>query len=47
VAHEALRDVIPHREEDYLFENDVDESLDFIRGSALLNPVAEALQPLS
>ncbi len=47
VAHEQVRDSIPHREEDYLFENDIDESLAFIRGSGLLNPVAEALQPLT
>jgi len=46
VAHEAVRDVIPHREEDYLFDDDIDESLAFIRGSALLDPVAETLKPL-
>ena len=46
VAHEAVRDVIPHREADYLFENDIDASLAFIRDAGLLDPVAETLQPL-
>ncbi len=46
VAHAVVRDTIPHREADYLFENDIDQSLRFIRGSSLLDPVTEALQPL-
>ena len=46
VAHEAVRDVIPHREADYLFEDDIDESLAFVRGSTLLDSVSEALAPL-
>ena len=47
VAHEQVRETIPHREEDYLFEDDIDESLAFIRGTGLLDPVADALQPLA
>lgn len=47
LAHEVVRDTIPHREEDYLFEEDIDESLAFIRSSALLAPVARTLQPLN
>jgi histidine ammonia-lyase len=47
LAHEQVRDAIPHREADYLFEDDIDESLDFIRGRGLLDPVAEALSPLA
>jgi len=46
IAHEVVRDTVPHREEDYLFENDIDESLDFVRRSTLLDPVEEALSPL-
>lgn len=47
VAHEMVRDVIPHREEDYLFENDIDRSLALIRGRDLLEPVSTSLKPLS
>ena len=46
VAHEVVRDTIPHREEDYLFDDDIDESLAFIRERTLLEPVTSALSPL-
>jgi histidine ammonia-lyase len=46
LAHETVRQTIPHREEDYLFENDIDQSLALIRNAGLLDPVADALQPL-
>jgi histidine ammonia-lyase len=42
-----VRDTIPHREEDYLFEDDIDESLAFVRGTDLLASVADALEPLT
>ena len=47
VAHERVRETIPHREEDYLFEDDIDESLAFVCGTGLLDPVTDALQPLA
>jgi histidine ammonia-lyase len=46
IAHEQVRDTIPHREEDYLFEDDIDESLAFVRGNALLSAVSDELAPL-
>jgi len=36
LAHETLRETIPHQEEDYLFADDIDESLAFVRDDALL-----------
>ena len=46
LAHETVRETIPHREEDYLFEDDIDESLAFIRSARLLEPVAQTLEAL-
>jgi histidine ammonia-lyase len=45
-AHETVRETIPHREEDYLFEDDIDESLAFVQDDALLESVADELRPL-
>ena len=46
VAHERIRHHIPHREEDYLFEDEIDTSLALVRDSELLDAVADALEPL-
>ena len=46
VAHQHVRDAIPHREEDHVFDDDMARCRRFIRGSELLDVVAEALQPL-
>jgi histidine ammonia-lyase len=46
VAHETVRETIPHREADYLLEDDIDQSLDFVRRDDLLAPVANELEPL-
>ncbi len=46
IAHETVRRAIPHREEDYLVEDDIDESLAFVRGDDLLAPVADELEAL-
>ncbi len=45
-SHETVRETISHREEDYLLEDDIDQSLAFVRGRALLDPVTEALGAL-
>ena len=45
-AHETVREAIPHREEDYLFEDDIDESLAFVRGNDLLAPVEDEVGAL-
>jgi histidine ammonia-lyase len=45
-AHETVREAIPHREEDYLLEDDIDQSLAFVRGDDLLALVASELEPL-
>ncbi|WP_263790391.1 histidine ammonia-lyase [Salinibacter sp.] len=45
-AHETVRQTISHREEDYLLEDDIDESLAFVRDEALLASVAEELEAL-
>ncbi len=47
LAHQVVRDAIPHREEDDLFEDDIDRSLAFIQGSTLLDEVARELEPLT
>ncbi len=46
IAHEQVRARIPHREEDYVFEEEIGHCLALIRGTALLDAVAEALRPL-
>ena len=46
IAHETVRRTIPHREEDYLLEDDIDQSLAFVRAHTLLEPVADELEPL-
>lgn len=46
IAHETVRRAIPHREEDYLLEDDIDQSLAFVRAHTLLEPVADELEPL-
>jgi histidine ammonia-lyase len=46
VAHEHVRSVIPHREEDHVFDDDMAQCRRFIRSDTLLDIVAEALQPL-
>ena len=46
VAHQHVREAIPHREEDHVFDDDMARCRRFIRGSELLDVVAEALQPL-
>jgi len=46
IAHETVRETIPHREADYLFEDDIDESLAFVRDDALLDSVADELGAL-
>ena len=46
IAHETVREIIPHREEDYLLEDDIDQSLGFVRGEELLSPVADELEAL-
>ena len=45
-AHETVRETIAHREADYLLEDDIDQSLAFVRGEELLSPVADELEPL-
>jgi histidine ammonia-lyase len=45
-AHETVRETIAHREADYLLEDDIDQSLAFVRGEELLGPVADELEPL-
>jgi len=46
VAHETVRETIPHREEDYLLEDDIDQSLAFVRSERLLEAVTEEGAPL-
>jgi histidine ammonia-lyase len=46
LAHETVREIIPHREEDYLFADDIDESLAFIKDDALLGTLADELGAL-
>jgi len=46
IAHETVRETIPHRESDYLFEDDIDESLAFVRDDALLESVADEVGAL-
>ncbi|MDX1430559.1 MAG: histidine ammonia-lyase [Rhodothermales bacterium] len=38
-AHRFIRKVIPHREEDYYFREDLDPFMEIMRGDALLNSV--------
>lgn len=46
IAHEVVRDVIPHREHDYLVEDDIDKSLHLVREPTLLDPVEDELESL-
>ncbi len=46
VAHEHVRAVIPHREADHVFDDDLEACLAFVRGTELLDAVADALAPL-
>lgn len=45
-AHEHVRSVVPHREKDASFEEDLDQCLRFVRTFELLDTVAKELQPL-
>lgn len=46
-AHAYVRDRIPHREEDYVFEEEIGTCLDCIRGAELLAAVAEEVGALA
>jgi histidine ammonia-lyase len=46
VAHAFVRDLIPHREADYFFQEDLDPCLELIRTPALLDAVTEAVGAL-
>ncbi len=42
IAHVAMRRVIPHRENDYIFQEELARVLEIIRGTALLDALAAA-----
>jgi histidine ammonia-lyase len=42
IAHIAMRRMIPHRENDYIFQEELGRVLDLIRGTTLLEALAEA-----
>ncbi len=46
LAHETVPETIPHREEGYLFADDLDESLAFARDDALLGSLTDELGAL-
>ena len=46
VAHGIVRDRIPHREQDYLFQEDLQPCLELVRTFALQHAVENAVRPL-
>ena len=46
VAHEHVRSIIPHREEDHVFDGDIDRCLAFLQEDELLDVVADDLEAL-
>jgi histidine ammonia-lyase len=47
LAHIAMRRVIPHRENDYIFQDELGRLLDLIRGTTLLDALAAAEMSLA
>lgn len=45
-AHECVRASIPHREQDYVFKEEIGACLDLIQSSVLLDAVSGELEPL-
>jgi histidine ammonia-lyase len=42
VAHRHVRAAVPHREADYLFQEDLHRAFDLVRGTGLLDAVRGA-----
>lgn len=46
IAHRHMRDLVPHREEDTFYSEDIDRCLDLVRGGDLLEAVRRELGPM-